>query len=437
MSRVVNGMHVSNNKHWDVEKMIQSMKGNGAATILHHLMFPRDEMVDQWGDVENAYWFGKLRMGWIHQGIAPAPERLIHVRMFQPNWYQIDPVAWAQHSAAVLSNWRFEGLSADLWQDPFVCVSPCNEQNIEPMLSRSTDAYVLMANWQHKFWNEIDRLIPGRKALSCFGAFAQGHDPDYADVPDGEYKIPQVKALVERVDIMATHPYGHLEWGAAGPATVPGGADEYWHMLRDFRPEGWRDSRQPGHPHDPGGIRAQFPKKPLLFTESGTFSHADAAMTDATLAAMGRLLKRCAEDGNVLGVTWFIWNSDESHPTNTIQGNARLRDALAGLPGYSTTAKVPVRGATPPQGGDPLSEDEKAIVAAGEAAQVMRLNPSAAIQREMLAQGFVPTSNEHDVRGSREFVSQRGERLADGAVRFFYCIKGAWNAVYTVDRPKA
>ena len=49
-------------------------------------MFPRDEMIDQHGDVENAYWYWKLRHGWPAQGIPPAPERLIHIRLFQPNW---------------------------------------------------------------------------------------------------------------------------------------------------------------------------------------------------------------------------------------------------------------------------------------------------------------------------------------------------------------
>ena len=149
LTRVVNGIHVSNSRHWDVEQMLRAARTNGAVTILHHMMFPRDELVDQYGDVENAYWYGKLRWGWPAQGIPPAPERFIHVRLFQPNWRDYEPRAVAQQAVKLLSNWRFEGLSADLWQDPFVGVSPCNDQNLarRPM--------ILTTNKRLASWGEV------------------------------------------------------------------------------------------------------------------------------------------------------------------------------------------------------------------------------------------------------------------------------------------
>lgn len=340
--RVVNGMHVSNNRHWNIEQMLQAAKLRGAVTILHHLMFEHDDLAQQWGDQENAYWYNKLRWGWPPQGIPAAPERLIHVRMFHPNWRAVEPKVWAEHSVRMLSAWKNGAQTANLWEDPFVCVSACNEQNLEPYLATTPAEYDKMGKWQIDFWSEVDRLIPGRKALSCFGALASGHDAA-ADTPDSEYQVPAIKDAVQRVEIMATHPYGHMEWGAQGDKTLPGGSDAFWHMLRDFRPKGWRDTVQPGRPADPGGVRAQFPTKPLLISESGTFAHNDPARAPKTIQAMRGLLDACAADGKVLGVTWFIWNSDESHPTNVIWPNQPLRNALADLPEVATGMAVPVR----------------------------------------------------------------------------------------------
>lgn len=344
MKRVVNGMHVSNHRHWDVEKMLKVDHGRGAVTILHHLMFERDEMIQQWGDVENEYWFVKLRDGWGPQGIAPAPHRLIHVRMFQPDWTAIDPVAWAGHAVRMLSSVRSGGRTYNLWADPLVGVSPCNEQNIEPTHVHPHD-YEGMAAWQLRFWDEVDRLLPNRKALSVFGAFAYGHD--WRDnEPDSEYRHPRVKELVKRVDVMATHPYGHDDW-TNGPDTLPRGRDEFYHLARDFRPAGYRNSKEPGKPYDFGGVLAQYPGKPLLITEAGTFRHNDVARSPVTINAFRNLLAYSANAGRVLGVTWFIWNSDEAHATNAIQGNPVLRDALANMEPYETDAVVPVRGAAP------------------------------------------------------------------------------------------
>ena len=56
-------------------------------------------------------------------------------------------------------------------------------------------------------------------------------------------------------------------------------------MLRDFRPAEYRDAVEAGKPHDPGGILAQVPGKPLLISESGTFVHSHKARTAETVGS--------------------------------------------------------------------------------------------------------------------------------------------------------
>lgn len=353
LPRVVNGMHLPNRKMYDVEKAIASAKGTGCVTILHHLMFPRDDVADQWGDVENRYWYGKLRHGWPAQGIPAAPELLIHVRMYHPDWRALNPKAWAAHTVTMLSDWRgLDGEAANLLNDPFVCVSPANEQDIESRVpgtgANSVGEYAEIGRWCEAWAREFDRLTPGRKCLTCWPAFAGGHDAR-PDDPDSEYSVPEVRAAMALYDLGAVHLYGHAEWGADAAKTLPGGADEYWHMLRAFRPAGWRDRNQPSatRPRDGGGFCARFPGKPFIVSESGTFGHSNSALTEQTLAAWRGLYIVAASHGSCLGVTPFIWNSDDSHPTNTIWGNATLRDAAPLIPPYPTAARVPVRGTAP------------------------------------------------------------------------------------------
>jgi len=354
LQRVVNGMHIANSRQYDVEKCIASARGTGCVTILHHLMYARDEVAGQWGDIENRWWYGKLRFGHAPQGIPPAPELLIHVRMYHPDWRALDPKAWAAHAVKMLSSWVDpDGQRVNLLDDPFVCVSPANEQDIESRApgtgANSVAEYAVIGQWCLDWAREFDRLTPGRKCLTVWPAFAGGHDAQ-PDDPDSEYAVAEVKAAMALYDLGAVHLYGHAEWGPIeGPKTLPGGVDAYWHMLRAFRPKGWRDTAQPSttRPRDRGGFCAQFPGKPFIVSESGTFGHADKALTDQTLAAWKGLLDVAAASGACLGVTPFIWNSDEAHPTNTIWGNERLRDSAPGIAPFVTTARVPIRGARP------------------------------------------------------------------------------------------
>ena len=74
-------------------------------------------------------------------------------------------------------------------------------------------------------------------------------------------------------------------------------------------------------------------------------------------------------------------------------------------------------------------------LAEAEGEQVLRLNPGAALQKRIYADGFMPTSPEfYREWYDQQLVLQRAERLSDGAVRVYYAREGAWDAVGMVER---
>jgi hypothetical protein len=78
----------------------------------------------------------------------------------------------------------------------------------------------------------------------------------------------------------------------------------------------------------------------------------------------------------------------------------------------------------------------QALLWGGEQAQTMQLNPDAALQKRIFADGFVPNSPEFDVTFQGfDFVAQRAERLDTGAVRVYYCEVDDWANVRHVVRP--
>ncbi len=454
--RVVNGMHLSNHRHWFVEDQIAASKATGALTILHHLMIPRDDLADQWGDPENEYWLCKLRDGWEPQGIPPAPERLIHVRCYHADWAHLDPVTWARHIVGVLGAVRSGGKTYDLWEDPFVCVSAANEQNLHYEAGDLDPAnqpgyqtvawYEFLAKWNLTFWREVDRLRPDRAALSCWSALAYGHEPPGTS-PDAEYQIPAIREAIDYCDLGASHPYAHLNW-LGGAATVDRDRDGYYHLFRPFRP-----ANLPGHDTPLPGVLGQFPGKPWLFTECGTFSHSHRDKTDTTLDAMRRFLSECAKSGRVLGATWFIGNTDDAHTDNNIGANDELRRALADLQEYRTSAEVPLAhdSPSPPPVIDPnyppveadmnatrrTDATAKAVLAKAERvheAEGLRINPDAALVKAARVSGFVPTTDEYDYHGDREYICQRYEHTGTGEVRALYAPRDNFATVYYARR---
>lgn len=96
-------------------------------------------------------------------------------------------------------------------------------------------------------------------------------------------------------------------------------------------------------------------------------------------------------------------------------------------------------GGTPPTetGGEATTAPalDSALLAQGEAAQLIRFNPDAAIQKVIFREGFVPNSAEFSVtHEGKSYVAQRAERLSDGAVRVFYVQAGDWGNVKWVER---
>lgn len=78
----------------------------------------------------------------------------------------------------------------------------------------------------------------------------------------------------------------------------------------------------------------------------------------------------------------------------------------------------------------------EAVIGACDAAQVIRFNPAAALQKTIFAAGFVPNSPEVDViHGGIGYRAQRAEHLGTNEVRAYYCRLDYWDDVRYVVRP--
>ena len=348
--RVVQGVHWSNGPQWDNEQALRAVGDTGALTCLHYQLFPTDPISGLHGEDENCLWYGKWRYGFEAQGIPPRPEMLIHLRLYHPNWTEQDPVRLAEQAAELLANWRgsrdHSGLTANLWDDPYLLVSPCNEQDIEPtppadLVWHAAD-YERYADFQLRWLHRLDQLVPQRKALTLTGAFAGGHDPidGPAPVPDGEYQIEAVREMLHAFDVVGLHSYALMNDPAR--LSAPWQRNAYWYMLRPWRKAGYKDDT------DVGGVISQYPNLTYLFSECGTFTHADKARTGDTVEAIRAFYQMAADSGNVIGACPFIWHSGNEHSENRIWPNEELRGRLETMPRFTTSAAVPVRGATPP-----------------------------------------------------------------------------------------
>ncbi|MGB8647304.1 MAG: hypothetical protein WCF84_18850 [Anaerolineae bacterium] len=82
---------------------------------------------------------------------------------------------------------------------------------------------------------------------------------------------------------------------------------------------------------------------------------------------------------------------------------------------------------------DPLSD---ALIAAGQARQVIQFNNQAALQKRIFADGFVPNSGEFQVTDTdgTTYVGQRAEHLVTGRVRIYYCPTTNYGLVKIIER---
>ena len=86
-----------------------------------------------------------------------------------------------------------------------------------------------------------------------------------------------------------------------------------------------------------------------------------------------------------------------------------------------------------------IGPDAGELLAAGDQYRLIKLNPDAALQKRILHDGFVPTSNEFDYADQRKqppvyYVGQQAERLSDKIVRVYYCRVNDWANVRYVER---
>lgn len=326
--RHINGAHFPNVNPGDIKQLLKAVGPLGCVTLLD----------------SELYYYDQLR----HQ----APERLIHVRRFTPDWTKVDPRIWAQETRKALGR---------LLDDPFVCVSFSNEPNLGAE-SGDTDPghqyHYQSVSWYSYIaeWNLEALTYFGAGPYRCLtvtSAFAQGHEPD-GFPPDGEYTIPIVRRMINAFDLVGIHPYAELH---DKPQSGALGRDAFWYLLRPFRPKGFKDAS------DPGGVLAQFPNKLFLITETGTFTHSDRSRTNETWRNLAALYHTCEASKKIVGVTPFIWKTDAKHPQNDMSKNDELRAILENAPRY-TAADLPVRGQPPPE--EPMPVDKLHQLLKGE-----------------------------------------------------------------------
>jgi hypothetical protein len=66
---------------------------------------------------------------------------------------------------------------------------------------------------------------------------------------------------------------------------------------------------------------------------------------------------------------------------------------------------------------------------------VIELNPRAALQKRIFADGFVPNSPEFEVEsGGVRYVAQRAEHMGTGEVRVYHVPRGDWDKVVYLRR---
>ena len=91
-----------------------------------------------------------------------------------------------------------------------------------------------------------------------------------------------------------------------------------------------------------------------------------------------------------------------------------------------------------PQPAAAASNVDTALLAVGEQRQVIEFNPSAALQKRIFADGFVPNSPEFRVQVDGVwYAAQRAEYLGSDRVRVYYSVVGDWGTVRYVQRGQA
>lgn len=256
---------------------------------------------------------------------------LIHVRMYAPNWFVLDPRKWAQDTLAFL-----RGIPG-LLDDPRVLITAANEPDLaaegHPGAATPEHPHPTLAvwseiwKWSGLFSSEWRNIAKGTRVKLGTTPVAGGHEP--AGFPPGyEFQLLDFRLHALDCDAIVAHGYCERDWTGHSPET-----NGYWAALRCVRPAGWRerDGTMPlGGISDPGGVATQLPRMPFLLAEFGNWRHNDAggAEVEKTLAQFHSVYKFMSETRRCLGVTPFIWNCGDEHRENRIYGNNALVDGL-------------------------------------------------------------------------------------------------------------
>lgn len=113
-----------------------------------------------------------------------------------------------------------------------------------------------------------------------------------------------------------------------------------------------------------------------------------------------------------------------------IKGHSEVPGQSTACPGGALLAVVHELAETPAK---PAAKPGSALLAAVDKvhrAQGITLNPTAALQRAIRADGLTPTTRELEVvDGGVTYIAQRAEALAGGGARVYYVVKGDWARV--------
>jgi hypothetical protein len=216
------------------------------------------------------------------------------------------------------------------------------------------------------------------------------------------------------------------------------GLHEYWFLNGPQENWGWWGGRY---------TQCPFPV-PIVITEtgidcgvvpgqagSGWLRLPQAQLRDRSRAYIAQLAwyeSMLLQDARIRGACVFTYDGNGSHWGGF---NIKLDDwQIEFLAWLGTRPELPPRPDLPqPKPPEPPPAQptfEAALHEAIAARQQIFLNPAAALQKHILADGFVPTCNEFDMtHDGAAYLVQRAERLSDGAVRGYYAPRGQWNDV--------
>lgn len=144
------------------------------------------------------------------------------------------------------------------------------------------------------------------------------------------------------------------------------------------------------------------------------------------MAQLTEYERRMRQDPRIHSLQVFSW--DFSHPFGSVDVRPMLHlwpvnDAWDNMDAWTESGRPPIE----------IPSFDKRLLSAAERRQVIQFNPTAALQKRIFADGFVPNSAEFEFEGN---MAQRAEHMGNGEVRAYYVPIGQWDKVQYVVRGK-